>query len=88
MDIASARVTSRGRITLPLKVRNELGVAAGSVVEFECSSDGKAWIVAKSQSPVVAQGTVESNQSLRADELTEATRGSMGEHRPEDASDL
>ena len=41
MDVRSkAKVTSKGQITLPIAVRQALGVAAGDVVTFELTSDG------------------------------------------------
>ncbi len=41
MNVRSkAKITSKGQITLPLAVRQRLGVAAGDVVLFELASDG------------------------------------------------
>jgi antitoxin PrlF len=44
--MVTATVTSRGRITLPVSVRNALGVKAGDRVEFVDMGDGQYAIVA------------------------------------------
>ena len=37
---SKAKITAKGQITLPLAVRQRLGVAAGDVVCFELTSEG------------------------------------------------
>jgi len=34
------RVTSKGQVTIPQKVRRQLGIAPGSEVDFELDNDG------------------------------------------------
>ena len=38
-------VTSRGRITIPKQVRDRLGIAPGSGVDFELAPDGRILLV-------------------------------------------
>lgn len=38
-------VTSKGQVTIPKRVRDFLGIAPGSVVEFERGADGRVVLV-------------------------------------------
>ena len=48
--MASATVTSKGQITIPVAVRNELGLSTGSKVEFVEIARGQFAIVAATRS--------------------------------------
>lgn len=48
--MASATVTSKGQITIPAAVRNELGLSTGSKVEFVEIAQGQFAIVAATRS--------------------------------------
>jgi antitoxin PrlF len=48
--MASATVTSKGQITLPVRVRKVLGVAAGDRVEFVETEQGEFMLVAATRS--------------------------------------
>jgi antitoxin PrlF len=48
--MASATVTSKGQITIPAKVRAELGVSAGDKLEFVELGQGQFAIVAATRS--------------------------------------
>jgi antitoxin PrlF len=41
----SGRVTSKGQVTIPKRVRDALGISSGSAVEFELRPDGEAVLV-------------------------------------------
>lgn len=41
----SNQVTSKGQVTIPKRVRDALGIGAGSAVEFELRPDGEAVLV-------------------------------------------
>jgi antitoxin PrlF len=47
MPIASAKVTSKGQITLPAELRQQLGIKPGDRVDFERTKDGRIELVAK-----------------------------------------
>ena len=47
MAIASAKVTSKGQITLPAKLRAELGLKPGDRLDFERNKEGRVELVAK-----------------------------------------
>jgi antitoxin PrlF len=36
-----SRVTRKGQVTIPKRVRDHLGIAPGSVVDFELGADGR-----------------------------------------------
>ena len=40
----SVRVTSKGQVTIPKPVRDRLGIAPGTQVEFELAEDGRAFL--------------------------------------------
>lgn len=39
------RLTTKGQVTVPLKVRNHLGLVAGDGVEFRIAADGTVQVV-------------------------------------------
>ncbi len=41
----STQVTSKGQVTIPKRVRDALGIRAGSAVEFELRPQGEAVLV-------------------------------------------
>ncbi|MFZ2108744.1 MAG: AbrB/MazE/SpoVT family DNA-binding domain-containing protein [Roseiarcus sp.] len=41
----TAKVTSKGRVTLPKAVRDLLGIGPGSVIDFERAPDGRIMLV-------------------------------------------
>jgi len=49
MPIASAKVTSKGQITLPAKLREQLGIKPGDRLDFERNRDGKVELVARTE---------------------------------------
>jgi AbrB family looped-hinge helix DNA binding protein len=40
----SVRVTRKGQVTIPKPVRDRLGIAPGTLVEFELAEDGRAFL--------------------------------------------
>jgi antitoxin PrlF len=48
--MASATVTSKGQITIPVKVRNRLGLRAGDRVQFVEADNGKFVMAAANRS--------------------------------------
>ena len=49
-----SRVTSRGQVTLPKRIRDELGLIPGSEVEFEIR-DGQVFLLKKTSEPKLAR---------------------------------
>ena len=44
----STRVTSKGQVTIPKKVRDHLGIRPGTAVDFEAGPDGRVVLVRRS----------------------------------------
>ena len=43
----STTVTSKGQVTIPKRVRDQLGIVPGSAVDFEAGADGRVVLVKK-----------------------------------------
>jgi AbrB family looped-hinge helix DNA binding protein len=46
-----SRVTRKGQVTIPKRVRDYLGIAPGSIVEFEVTPDGRIVLVKQGAPP-------------------------------------
>jgi antitoxin PrlF len=46
-----SRVTRKGQVTIPKRVRDYLGIEPGSVVEFEVASDGRIVLINQGAKP-------------------------------------
>jgi AbrB family looped-hinge helix DNA binding protein len=75
----AGRVTSKGQITIPLAIRDRLGIQPGSVVEFELRDD--AVLVRKQRdgdgrgASLVARLRGTATAGLSTDEIMRLTRG-------------
>jgi AbrB family looped-hinge helix DNA binding protein len=56
--MSSAKVTSKGQITIPVEVRQKLGLQAGSRLTFEATDDGGYEIHAEGSSVRDLKGSV------------------------------
>lgn len=56
--MATATITSKGQVTIPVSVRSALGVKAGDRVEFVQVKPGRFEIVAATQSVTALKGMV------------------------------
>lgn len=77
--ILTVRVTEKGQVTIPKKIRDAFGIGAGSEVEFEAS--GEAIVVRKvSAGPARGRGIAErlrgrGDVAMTTDEIMALTRG-------------
>ena len=46
-----SKVTSKGQVTIPKRVRDHLGIEPGSVVDFELGADGRIVLVKADATP-------------------------------------
>jgi AbrB family looped-hinge helix DNA binding protein len=75
----AGRVTSKGQITIPLAIRDRLGIQPGSVVEFELRDD--VVLVRKQRdgggrgASLVARLRGTATAGLSTDEIMRLTRG-------------
>jgi antitoxin PrlF len=71
-------VTSKGQVTIPKPVRDHLGIAPGSRVEFRCTADGSV-VIEKADSPRNPGRFAElvgiAGPGLTTDEIMAITRG-------------
>jgi len=71
--MATATVTTKGQITIPVAVRNALNLDAGSKVEFIETSSGEYKIVPINKSVQVLKGVLKKrDQPVTLDEMNEA----------------
>jgi AbrB family looped-hinge helix DNA binding protein len=56
--MATARLTTQGRITIPAQVRTSLGLAAGDHVEFVTLRDGSVEFLGKTGSVHTLKGLI------------------------------
>jgi antitoxin PrlF len=70
------RMTRKGQVTLPKKVREELRLAVGDAVEFEFSANGE-FVLRKAQAPTTKLAPTRRDTQLhrRAAELRSLLRG-------------
>jgi AbrB family looped-hinge helix DNA binding protein len=73
------RITAKGQVTIPVAIRDRLGLVPGSVVEF--SIDGDAVRLTKAQTQegrgrsLVARMRCSARSELSTDEIMALTRG-------------
>ncbi len=73
------RITSKGQVTIPLDIRERLGLSASSEVEFEVLADGKVCLT-KADKPerrasLVKKMRGRATTRLSTDEIMKLTRG-------------
>lgn len=64
MSPLTAKVTSKGQITLPSKLRSELGIKAGDRVDFHRNASGKFEVSAKTRSITDLRGIIKGDRKL------------------------
>ena len=70
--MATAKVTSKGQITIPLDVRKALGLKAGSRVEFVAQTDGSYEMLPATRSIKDLKGVVHTRRTVSIGEMDEA----------------
>jgi AbrB family looped-hinge helix DNA binding protein len=71
--MATAAVTSKGQITIPIEVREELGLKAGDRIEFVKSEEGKFFIQPRKGSIKNLRGMFKwSGKPVSVEEMNEA----------------
>lgn len=73
------RITSKGQVTIPLEIRDKLGLSAGSEVEFELLPDGKVYLTRVDKparrAAMVKKMKGRATTKLSTDEIMKLTRG-------------
>ena len=79
--MATAALTSKGQITIPIEVRKELGLKTGDRIEFVKSEEGKFFIQPKKGSIMNLRGMFKwTGKPVTVEEMNEA----IAEHILED----
>lgn len=70
-------VTQKGQVTIPKRVRDHLGIRAGTTVEFELASDGRVTLTTPGRRPksAIARQRGILKGGLSTDEIMALTRG-------------
>jgi antitoxin PrlF len=71
------KMTSKGQVTIPRRLRDHLGLKPGSKVEFELTEDGRVFLKTDRQAPDsrFARLRGSAKLGLSTDELMALTRG-------------
>ncbi len=71
------RVTSKGQVTIPQKVRRQLGIAPGSEVEFELDNGGARLVRVKDGEGEAIAGRMRGTATvaMSTEEIMALTRG-------------
>jgi AbrB family looped-hinge helix DNA binding protein len=69
------RITSKGQVTIPRRIRDYLGLKPGSWVEFHYAGDGRIMLRAE---PGVEAKTRDGRERQRVEKALAALRGSAG----------
>ena len=78
MPIASAKVTSKGQITLPAKLREQLGIRPGDRLDFERNSKGGVELVARRTTAADLRGILKTDVKLTDEQLDQAISSAFG----------
>lgn len=81
--MANARMTTKGQITVPKEVREDLGLTAGSTVMFVKVADGQYRLLARTGSMADLDGLLRrpGQQKVELDEMEEAIAGAAAASR-------
>ena len=71
------KMTTKGQVTIPKRVRAYLGIEAGSDIDFELAEDGRVFLKAQHQPPESRFARLRGSAKLgmTTDELMALTRG-------------
>jgi antitoxin PrlF len=71
------KVTTKGQVTIPKRLRDHLGIEPGSSVEFELADDGRVWLKTGRPAPKskFARLRGSARSSMTTDEIMALTRG-------------
>lgn len=78
MSTVSAKVTSKGQITLPAKLRRELGIRPGDSLEFRRNAQGHVEIMRRGGGLADLKGILKTDLVLTDEEIAAASRTAWG----------
>jgi antitoxin PrlF len=71
------KITSKGQVTIPRRLRDHLGLKAGSEIEFELAEDGRVFLKTPNPAPEsrFARLRGSAGPGMTTDEIMGLTRG-------------
>ena len=71
------KITTKGQVTIPKRLRDHLGLKPGSLVEFELAADGRVFLTTPQRAPgsKFARLRGSAKPGMTTDELMALTRG-------------
>lgn len=76
--MATATITSKGQITIPSVIRNDLHVVPGDRIEFVKVGEGRYEVIAATNDIVNLKGLVKTQISVSVDDMKAAIRARAG----------
>ena len=72
-----SKMTAKGQVTLPKRLRDHLGLKPGSDVDFELAGDGRVFLKTRNQAPESRFARLRGSAKLgmTTDEIMALTRG-------------
>jgi AbrB family looped-hinge helix DNA binding protein len=72
-----SKMTSKGQVTLPKRLRDHLGLKPGSEIEFELAEDGRVYLRTRDKAPESRFARIRGSakRGMTTDELMALTRG-------------
>ncbi|MCP5170323.1 MAG: AbrB/MazE/SpoVT family DNA-binding domain-containing protein [Hahellaceae bacterium] len=76
--MATATITSKGQITIPSAIREDLHVVPGDRIEFVKVSDGRYEVVAATKEITSLKGMIRSNKVVSVEDMNRAIKAKAG----------
>ncbi len=77
--MTTATITSKGQVTIPAPVRNELHIGPGDRLEFVKISDGRYEVVAATKDISCIKGMVKASNPISIEDMNKAIRMKAGQ---------
>jgi AbrB family looped-hinge helix DNA binding protein len=76
-DAGMTKITTKGQVTIPKRLRDHLGLKAGSSVEFKLAADGSVFLKSRQTAPESKFARLRGSAKIgiMTDELMALTRG-------------
>ena len=76
--MAMAKITSKGQVTIPAAIRDDLHVVSGDRVEFVKIAEGRYEVVAATKNITGLKGIVRSKKVVGIEEMNDAIKTKAG----------
>lgn len=76
--MATATITSKGQVTIPSAIRNDLHLVPGDRIEFVKVEDGRYEVIAATNDIVNLKGLVKAQRAVTVEDMNAAIRSRAG----------